>query len=102
MLCMLRPLPAPQMLWVNLIMDSLASLALATEPPSPMLLTIPPFAKGAHLGSFPLARVLAAMQGTGRGAALSARQPAAAADPLAACSRSACRARCWRLALRSL
>ncbi len=26
-----------QMLWVNLIMDSLASLALATEPPDPKL-----------------------------------------------------------------
>ena len=29
------PLNAVMMLWVNLIMDSLASLALATEPPSP-------------------------------------------------------------------
>lgn len=28
------PLSAVQMLWVNLIMDSLASLALATEAPS--------------------------------------------------------------------
>lgn len=28
------PLSAVQMLWVNLIMDSLASLALATEPPA--------------------------------------------------------------------
>lgn len=27
--------PAVQMLWVNLIMDSLAALALATEPPNP-------------------------------------------------------------------
>jgi Ca2+ transporting ATPase len=26
--------PAVQMLWVNLIMDSLAALALATEPPN--------------------------------------------------------------------
>ena len=37
------PLSAVQMLWVNLIMDSLASLALATEPPDPILLTLPPF-----------------------------------------------------------
>merc|ERR1719473_399039 len=32
------PIAAVQMLWVNLIMDSLASLALATEPPDDSLL----------------------------------------------------------------
>jgi Ca2+ transporting ATPase len=32
------PLAAIQLLWVNLIMDSLASLALATELPKPELL----------------------------------------------------------------
>jgi Ca2+ transporting ATPase len=32
------PIAAVQMLWVNLIMDSLASLALATEPPTEALL----------------------------------------------------------------
>lgn len=37
------PLSAVQMLWVNLIMDSLASLALATEAPDPALLRLPPF-----------------------------------------------------------
>lgn len=37
------------MLWVNLIMDSLASLALATEPPNAVLLDIPPFSKGGPL-----------------------------------------------------
>jgi len=31
-------LTAIQMLWVNLIMDTLASLALATEPPTEVLL----------------------------------------------------------------
>ncbi|KAI8463798.1 MAG: hypothetical protein J3K34DRAFT_526699 [Monoraphidium minutum] len=36
------PLSAVQMLWVNLIMDSLASLALATESPSDALLDEPP------------------------------------------------------------
>uniref|UniRef100_A0A7S2CJZ4 Cation-transporting P-type ATPase N-terminal domain-containing protein n=2 Tax=Octactis speculum TaxID=3111310 RepID=A0A7S2CJZ4_9STRA len=36
------PLGAVQMLWVNLIMDSLASLALATEPPHDALLNRPP------------------------------------------------------------
>jgi P-type Ca2+ transporter type 2B len=38
------PLTAVQMLWVNLIMDSLASLALATEPPELALLDAPPYA----------------------------------------------------------
>ena len=32
---------------VNLIMDSLASVALATEPPDARLLNLPPFTKGA-------------------------------------------------------
>jgi len=32
------PLTSVQMLWVNLIMDTFAALALATEPPSPTLL----------------------------------------------------------------
>lgn len=36
------PIAATQMLWINLIMDSLASLALATEPPSEALLDRPP------------------------------------------------------------
>ncbi|XP_071961469.1 plasma membrane calcium-transporting ATPase 1-like isoform X2 [Antedon mediterranea] len=39
------PLKAIQMLWVNLIMDSLASLALATEPPTPALLTRKPYGR---------------------------------------------------------
>lgn len=36
------PLSAVQMLWVNLIMDSLASLALATESPTDTMLDLPP------------------------------------------------------------
>lgn len=36
------PLAAIQLLWVNLLMDSLASLALASEPPRDELLTKPP------------------------------------------------------------
>jgi len=39
------PLRAVQMLWVNLIMDSLASMALATEPPSEHLLKRKPYGK---------------------------------------------------------
>jgi magnesium-transporting ATPase (P-type) len=42
MLFQASPLGAVQMLWVNLIMDSLASLALATEPPVPRLLNRQP------------------------------------------------------------
>jgi len=39
------PLSAIQMLWVNLIMDSLGSLALATEPPTDSLLERKPYPK---------------------------------------------------------
>ena len=37
------PLTAVQMLWLNLIMDSLASLALATESPTDAMLDLPPY-----------------------------------------------------------
>ncbi|KAG0581781.1 hypothetical protein M758_3G006500 [Ceratodon purpureus] len=43
------PLTAVQLLWVNLIMDTLGALALATEPPYDELMTRPPV--GRH-GSF--------------------------------------------------
>jgi magnesium-transporting ATPase (P-type) len=33
------------MLWVNLIMDTFAALALATEPPSDLLLSQPPHSR---------------------------------------------------------
>eukprot|EP00891_Asterochloris_glomerata_P004702 jgi/Astpho2/4702/fgenesh1_pg.00067_%23_185_t len=36
------PLNVIQLLWVNLIMDALGALALATESPTPDLLTVPP------------------------------------------------------------
>jgi P-type E1-E2 ATPase len=39
------PLAAIQLLWVNMIMDSLASLALATETPKDDLLKRPPYRK---------------------------------------------------------
>ena len=38
-----------QMLWVNLIMDSLASLSLATEAPTEDVLDSPPYDPGASL-----------------------------------------------------
>ena len=43
------PITPVQMLWVNLIMDSLASLALATEPPSEKLLLRPPVNRSASM-----------------------------------------------------
>ena len=39
------PLRAVQMLWVNLVMDTLASLALATEPPTESLLNRKPYGR---------------------------------------------------------
>ena len=39
------PLNSVQMLWVNLIMDTCAALALATEPPNDALLDHPPHAR---------------------------------------------------------
>jgi len=43
------PLNPIQMLWVNLIMDSFASLALATEPPSEDLLKRKPYSKNTDI-----------------------------------------------------
>lgn len=42
-------LTALQMLWVNLIMDTLASLALATEPPTPELLKRNPHKRSEYI-----------------------------------------------------
>lgn len=39
------PLNAIQMLWVNLIMDTFASLALATEAPTNEVLNKPPYSR---------------------------------------------------------
>lgn len=39
------PLNAVQLLWVNLVMDTLGALALATEPPSKDILKRPPYKK---------------------------------------------------------
>ena len=36
------PLTVIQMLWINLIMDTFAALALATEPPDPTVMNLPP------------------------------------------------------------
>lgn len=42
-------LTAVQLLWVNLIMDTLAALALATDPPTPKILERPPQPKSERL-----------------------------------------------------
>jgi Ca2+-transporting ATPase len=40
------PLTAVQLLWVNMIMDTLGALALATEPPNEGLMKRPPVSRG--------------------------------------------------------
>jgi Ca2+ transporting ATPase len=50
------PLKAVQMLWVNLIMDTLASLALASEPPTDDLLTRKPYPRNKALVSKTMAK----------------------------------------------
>jgi Ca2+ transporting ATPase len=50
------PLKAVQMLWVNLIMDTLASLALATEMPTPELLLRKPYGRTKALISRTMAK----------------------------------------------
>merc|ERR1719424_669962 len=44
-----HPLPVTQMLWLNLIMDSLAALALASEPPTEGQLKRPPVDRSAPI-----------------------------------------------------
>ncbi|KAI8090785.1 PMCA-type calcium-translocating P-type ATPase [Thamnidium elegans] len=51
-------LSAVQLLWVNLIMDTLAALALATEPPTQDLLHRKPISKNAHLINFRMAKMI--------------------------------------------
>ncbi|KAI9244834.1 PMCA-type calcium-translocating P-type ATPase [Phascolomyces articulosus] len=51
-------LSAVQLLWVNLIMDTLAALALATEPPTEDLLQRKPISKYAHLINFTMGKMI--------------------------------------------
>jgi Ca2+-transporting ATPase len=50
------PLNAIQLLWVNLIMDTMGALALGTEPPRPELLDRKPYKRQASLISWPMRR----------------------------------------------
>jgi len=51
-----KPLNAVQMLWVNLVMDTMGALALATESPTPELLERLPYKRTAGLISRPMIR----------------------------------------------
>merc|ERR1711871_1661657 len=51
-----QPLTAVQMLWVNLIMDTMGALALGTEKPVPELLQRKPYKREAPLISWPMWR----------------------------------------------
>jgi len=55
------PLQAIQLLWINLIMDSFASLALATESPTPDLLERPPYSRDEYILSRKMVKNLLAM-----------------------------------------
>lgn len=55
------PLQPVQLLWVNLIMDSLASLALATEPPKIELLNRPPYRRDEYIISRKMVKHLLGM-----------------------------------------
>ena len=61
--CILResPLQPIQLLWVNLIMDSLGSLAEATEPPTMKLLDRPPHGKDEYIISHKMVKHLIVM-----------------------------------------
>ena len=48
------PLTAVQMLWVNLIMDTMGALALGTEKPTNEVLKRPPYKRSASLVSIPM------------------------------------------------
>jgi P-type Ca2+ transporter type 2C len=51
-------LTAVQLLWVNLIMDTFAALALATDPPTPSLLNRRPEPKSAPLITFTMWKMI--------------------------------------------
>jgi len=51
-----EPLNAVQLLWVNLVMDTMGALALATEGPTPELLQRKPYKRASSLISRPMMR----------------------------------------------
>jgi Ca2+-transporting ATPase len=57
------PLTVVQMLWVNLIMDTFAALALATEPPDPGVMRRPPRRPAEFIVSAPMAKAIFGLGG---------------------------------------
>jgi magnesium-transporting ATPase (P-type) len=57
------PLKAVHMLWINLIMDTFASLALATEPPTEELLNRKPYGRKKSLISRTMFKVCLFVEG---------------------------------------
>ena len=53
-----KPLTAIQLLWTNLVMDTLGALALGTEAPTPDLLHRRPYKRSASLISYPMRRMI--------------------------------------------
>jgi len=53
-----QPLNAVQMLWVNLVMDTMGALALGTEAPTMELLNRRPYKRSASLVSYPMIRFI--------------------------------------------
>jgi Ca2+-transporting ATPase len=51
-------LAAVQLLWVNLIMDTMAALALATDPPTPALLNRKPSKRSEFIISAPMGKMI--------------------------------------------
>ncbi|MGN0867518.1 MAG: cation-translocating P-type ATPase [Oligosphaeraceae bacterium] len=54
------PLTVIQVLWINLIMDTFAAIALATDPPDPALMRLPPRRQGDFMISRPMLRQILA------------------------------------------
>ncbi len=54
------PLTVIQVLWINLIMDTFAAIALATDPPDPALMQLPPRRQGDFMISLPMLRQILA------------------------------------------
>jgi len=48
------PMTVPQLLWINIIMDTFAALALSTEPPRPSTMHRPPVRRGTHILTRPM------------------------------------------------
>jgi Ca2+-transporting ATPase len=57
------PLTVTQMLWINLIMDTFAALALATEPPDPGVMRRPPRRPAELIVTAPMARAIFSVGG---------------------------------------